>query len=338
MTGPKPPPPRPGSDSAAAPAPSTARQRMELAAKAMALREEQLRARVVYVDPSVETNAELDEITARVVKDLKELQRAGMRAKAPEDAGQLEIEMIKTLRELLEKMVSARREHFLRHKVELIQRRIATLFFTREIHQAADSDLTYSHPDEALMAVLSRHLPQLHADLAKLKVSSEDVRTTALERLTRFEKHIANDVLLRSRPELERLLLVYRDAILVFLMKDFRDGLGEFAWEVITHSRVARGQTLAYKIVEDQFPRFREVFERRFLQRLLAALQEPLARRLTEDSEHRFRGETLRFASDPRIYAEICAVTCNSVYDYLHGEGFLDLPVRWQRELYGSPA
>ena len=121
--------PRPPRASSAPPVPSKTKDRMQLAAEAMRLRDEQLRAHVVYVDPQIETNAELDAITAKVVEELKELQRVGMRAKVPEDPGQLEIELIAALRQLLEKMVSARREHFLRHKMELIQRRVAKLFF-----------------------------------------------------------------------------------------------------------------------------------------------------------------------------------------------------------------
>lgn len=346
--GPKPPPPppppparrlsKPGREPTQ-PVPRETKGRQELAAQAMRLRDEQLRARVVYVDPSIETNAELDAITAKVVAELRELQRVGMRAKTPEDPGQVEIELIASLRQLLEKMLSARREHFLRHKLELIQRRVAKLFFTSEVKGVeAKSDRTFAHPDEALLSVVQGHAPAMRDELAKVQVNDERVRTEALERLERIEKMLAADVLARSRPELERLLLVYRDTILVWLMKDFREGLGEFAWEVIKESGAARGGELTYKIREKQFPRFRHVFEEKFMERMLAGIQEPLARALTEDSEYRFRGETLAFASDPRIYAEVCAVMCNTLYGYLHGEGYLDLPVSWQRELYDDAA
>jgi hypothetical protein len=340
MKGPKPPPPPPPRKSKPGreptqPVPAETKGRMKLAAEAMRLRDEQLRAQIVYVDPSIETNAELDAITAKVVEELRELQRVGRRAKAPEDPGQVEIELISSLRGLLEKMVSARREHFLRHKLERIQRRVAKLFFTSEVKGTdTNADRTFAYPDEALLAAIQMHTPAMRGELEKAKFTDERVRTEALERLERIEKMLAADVLARSRPELERLLLVYRDTILVWLMKDYREGLGEFAWEVVKESGVARGGELSYKIREKQFPRFRHVFEEKFMERMLAGIQEPLARALTEDSEYRFRGETLAFASDPRIYAEVCAVMCNTVYGYLHGEGYLDLPVSWQRELY----
>ncbi|MAQ18654.1 MAG: hypothetical protein CMN30_28145 [Sandaracinus sp.] len=309
---------------------------MELAAEAMRLRDEQLRARVVYVDPQIETNAELDAITAKVVAELRELQRVGMRAKTPEDPQQVEIELISSLRTLLEKMVSARREHFLRHKLELIQRQVAKLFFSSEVKGAAETaaDRTFQHPEEAFLAVIQKHAPSMRQQLGSFTYAEPAVKAGALERLERIEKMLAADVLARSRPELERLLHVYRDVILVYLMKDFRESLGEFAWEVVRESGAARTGDLSYKIREKQFPRFRAVFEEKFMARLLQGISEPLARALTEDSDYMFRGETLAFASDPRIYAEVCAVMCNTVYGYLHGEGYLDLPVSWQRELY----
>ncbi|HJL04917.1 MAG TPA: hypothetical protein RMH85_28960 [Polyangiaceae bacterium LLY-WYZ-15_(1-7)] len=345
----KPPPPPPPSTGAAPkkpvrsaapppPLPKATKDRAKLASEAMALRDEQLKARVVYVDPSLQTNAELDAITAKVVEELQELQRAGMKAKMPADPGQIEIELIKNLRELLEKMVSARREHFLRHKVELIQRKIANLYFTSEVYTKPEDAhaAKYDHADEALLAALQRHLDAIVEDLLTFQYREPGAREQAIDRIQRFEKKLAADVLARSRPELERLLGLYRDVLLVFLLKDFRESLGEFAWEVVQQSQIARGGELSYKILEKQFPRFRSVFEEKFMDRLLAALQEPLARRMQDEPDFDFRPATLRFAADPRIYAEICGTMCNTIYGYLHGEGFLDLPVSWQMQVYDN--
>ncbi|MEZ4248761.1 MAG: hypothetical protein R3B99_11025 [Polyangiales bacterium] len=294
----------------------------------MRLRDEQLRARVVYVDPTA-TNAELDAITAaQVVAELSELQHArACRRRCRPTPQSLEIELIKTLRELLEKMVSARREHFLRHKIETIQRKIANLYFASEIRGTPERALegrAFHHADEALLAALQHQHDVVVADLDRFKYGNPAVKQQAADLLSRVEKKLAADVLARSRPDIERLLLIYRDVLLVFLMKDFRDSLGELAWEVVQKSQIARdGQDLTYKILEKQFPRFRATFEERFMERLLAGIQRPLGERLA-DGTHTFREETLRFAADPRIYADICAVMCNSIYEYLHGEGFLD--------------
>lgn len=309
------------------------RERMELAEAAIQLRDEQLRAHVVYVDPAVETNAELDAITAKVVEELKALQAAAQGArKKPTDPQQLEIELIRTLRELLEKMVSARREAFMRHKIESIQRRIIGLYLSADSFAAGDAsyETVHAHPDEALFAAYRRHNEAIRSDLKRFKYTSEDVKERALARLRSFHKQLASEVMARTKPELERLLGVYRDVLLLFFMRDFREVLGEFAWEVIRESRAAYGSRMDYKITEAQFARFREVFESRFMDRLLASIQKPLADALGESSDYAWREETVRFAADPRIYAEVCAVMCNAVYSYLHGEGFLDLPVNWQ--------
>ncbi len=336
MTAAKPPapPPKPAPSSGV---PKTTRGRLEFAAAALRLRDEQLSAQVVYVDPNLETNAELDAITAQVVAELKKMQSEAL-APAPKlDPQQLEIELIKNLRELLEKMVSTRRERFLALKIQNIQRRITSLFFSTEVLASPNDESgvrsVYAHPDDAMLHAIRRHEKAILDEIDKMRFADPKVKAETIDRLKLFQKQLMGQVLARSRPELERLLGVYAQILVSFLMKDFPESLGEFAWEVIRESRVAQGAELTYKIREKDFSAFRHAFERRFLERLLASVQQPLAQRLESGEDGGFRPETLRFAGDPRIYAEICDVMCNAVYDYLHGEGFLDLPVKWQEHL-----
>jgi hypothetical protein len=317
--------------------PKTTRGRLEFAAAALRLRDEQLKAQVVYVDPNLETNAELDAITAQVVAELKRMQSEA-RTPAPKlDAQQVEIELIKNLRELLEKMVSARRERFLALKIQSIQRRITSLFFSTEVLAGTSEEsgirTVYSHADDAMLHAIRRHEKAILGEIDKMRFADPGVKSAAVDRLKLFQKQLMGQVLARSRPELERLLGVYAQILVSFLMKDFPASLGEFAWEVIRESRVAHGADLTYKIHEKHFSAFRHAFERRFLERLLASVQQPLSQRLESGEDGGFRPETIRFSGDPRIYAEICDVMCNAVYDYLHGEGFLDLPVKWQEHL-----
>jgi hypothetical protein len=319
------------------PVPKTTRGRLEFAAAALRLRDEQLRARVVYVDPDLKTNAELDAITARVVAELERLQNEARRPQEALDPQQVEIELIRSLRALLEKMVSARRERFLAHKIQTIQRRITNLFFSSEVLAGSGDESgirsVYAHADEALLHALRRHEKAILGEIDQMRFADPKVKASAVDRLRFFEKQLMGQVLARSRPELERLLEVFAEVLLSFLMKDLPSSLGELSWEVIRESRAAHGADLSYKIHEKDFAAIREAFDRRFLERLLASVQQPLAVRLASGEHGGFRPETLRFAGDPRIYAEICDVTCNAVYDYLHGEGFLDLPVRWQEHL-----
>ena len=322
---------------AAPPVPKATLARIELAENVLRLRDEQLNARVVYFEPQIQTNAELDAITAQVVAELQSLQKEQLASAAPTDPAEIEIALMKGLRELLEKMVSARREAFLRHKIETIQRKITNLFSTSEIYAnpsvAQSAKTVFAYADEALFHVLHHNEALLVDELRTLNYRDEKVKADAVERLHRFSKMLVSETLARSRPELERLLMVYRDVLLVFLMRDFRESLGEFSWEVVRESRVAHGAALTYKIQEASFPEFRKVFERKFLDNMLSHMQAPLAAHLNEEGADAFRPETLQFAADPRIYAEICAVWCNAIYAYLHGEGWLDLPVQWQQHL-----
>ncbi len=333
-------PPAQPPETSAAPSsgvPKTTRGRLEFAAVALKLRDEQLRAQVVYVDPELETNAELDAITAQVVAELKRMQSAALVPTPKLDLQQLEIELIKNLRELLEKMVSTRRERFLALKIQNIQRRITSLFFSTEVLAGPSDDsgvrLVYAHADDAMLHAIRRHEKAILDDIESMSFSDPQVKADAIDRLKLFQKQLMSQVLARSRPELERLLGIYAEVLVRFLMKDFPAALGEFSWEVIRESRVAIGSEYSYKIHEKRFSAFRQAFERRFLERLLASVEQPLAERLESSEDGGFRPETIRFAGDPRIYAEVCDVVCNAVYEYLHGEGYLDLPVKWQEHL-----
>lgn len=333
----KPPGPTDGTSAARSTVPTTTRGRLEIAAEALRLRDEQLKAQVTYVDPGLETNAELDAITAQVVAELKQLQKEA-RAPAPVlDTRQIETGLIKNLRALLEKLLSPRRERFLALRVQNIQRRITSLFFSTEVLAAPNDDsgvrLVYAHPDDAMLHVIRRHEKAILADLETMRFADPQVKTDAIERLKLFQKQLMSQVLSRSRPDLERLLGIYADLLTRFLLADFPAALGEFAWEVIAESQVAKNSTFSYKLHEKRFSAFRRAFERRFLEHLLASVQQPLAQRLESGEGGDFRPETIRFAADPRIYAEICDVMCSAIYDYLHGEGYLDLPVKWQEHL-----
>lgn len=311
-----------------------AQDRGALARTAKRLLDEQLRAKIVYYEPDQATNAELDQITSRVVSELRTLQSAGLSEAADEPPEVIENELVRNMTEQLSKMLSARREHFLRHKIQLIQRRITALFFSSEVGVTESVDLTdkrFEHPDEALHAALKRHERAIADELASFQLTDRRILDQAVERLQAFQRQLLSEFLARSRPELEALLAAFRDVLLVFLVRDFRGSLPEFSKDVISRSRVAHMGSLTYKIPEDAFGSFRPIFEERFIESLLKAVQGPLAERMKK--EHAFRQATIKFAANPRVYAEIGSVVCNAFYDYLHGEGFLDLPVHWQRHV-----
>src|SRR5690606_3943340 len=145
------------------------------------------------------------------------------------------------------------------------------------------------------------------------------------DRFHTFSRQLCADFLSRSTPELERLLAIYREVLADFFFAKFGGSLGELCMDVVKESGIARGHELGYKITAAKFPPFRAAFDRHFLQRLVFYVQDPIVRRAGTGNE-KFREATLRFVADPQIHSEICEVINDAVYDYLHGEGFLDLP------------
>jgi hypothetical protein len=311
------------------------RRLMEVANTALMLRDEQVKAKVLYYGAEQRTNAELDKITEAVVAELRALAKAGEEQRKS-IVPDVEIELIQSLRGLLEKLFSPKRKNFVERKIRDIQRRITQLFFNSELYAKIAEDAgevpQAAWPEQALYYVMKQHEAALLEDLKVMPVENEDVRARAIDRLNGFTRQLCTDFLSRTTPELERLLEIYREVLTQFFFKDLTDSLGELCWEVVKESRIAQGHRHGYKIDEAKFPAFRASFDRHFLRRLVLQVQEPITKRAGEQEE-RFRDATLRFVADPHIHSNICEAINDAVYDYLQGEGFLDLPSDWRRVL-----
>ncbi len=314
--------------------PST-RAKLEVANAAYLLRDEQVRATVQYYGADQRTNSELDKITEAIVAELHALRLAGeeQRTSLVPD---VEIELIQSLRMLLEKLFSPKRRNFIERKIRDIQRRITQLFFNSELYAklaaGAGEMPAAAWPEQALYYALKRHEAALQEELTTMPVENDDVRVRALDRLNLFTRQLCTDFLSRTTPELERLLGIYREVLADFFYADFGGSLGELCWGVIKESRVANGHRLGYKIDSTKFPAFRAAFDKHFLERLVFHVQDPIMKR-AGDASSQFREATMHFVADPHIHSEICEVINDAVYDYLHGEGFLDLPADWRRVL-----
>ncbi len=322
---------------------TTSTQQLLLAAHGAArLRDEQLRARVKYYNQELATNAELDAITEQVVAELRAMGKVMDAQKLTRKAQEVEIELIQALRTTLEKLfaptaAAQARSKFLARKIEEVQRRITQLFFNSELYARLAADArdvpAATWPEQALYFAIKRHEEVLHAELEALPVSTPDVRTRAHEELSAFLKSLTTEFLSKTTPELERLLAIYKEVLGKFFFDVFPGDLGEFAWEVVKESRVAVGTDLGYKITADRFHQFRETFDRKFLEHLVLAVQGPITQRATAAGAEGFREATLKFVQDPRIHMEVCTVINDAIYDYLHGEGYLDLPTDWKQLL-----
>ncbi len=334
---PPPPPARPAVDSTSPGRITSTQALIDAASSAARLRDEQLQARVRYYNHDMQTNAELDAITAQVVEELRAMGKVAGEAKpASRPAAEVEIELIQELRTCLEKLFTGTRKKLLTKKIEEVQRRITQLFFNSELYarlaEGSKDIPAATWPEQILYFAVKRQEAAIEAEIAALPVSDPSVRERAREELDRYLKQLTNEFLSKTTPELERLLAIYKEALTRFFGEVFPNELGDFAWEVIKQSRVAHGTDLGYKITADRFHAFREAFDRKFLEHLVLDVQDPIAKRAAAEAGS-FREATRDFVADPHIHAEICAVINDALYDYLHGEGFLDLPTDWKRLL-----
>ncbi len=324
---------------------SSTKALIDLAITAKRLREEQIQAKVVYYGEGQKTNAELDAITEAVVAELQSLQLAGIKVVTTSASAapttDVSIELIGTLRALLEKLFSPRREGFMRRKIEDIQRKITTLFFNSALYiklsTQARQALSVTYPDQAVYLAIRMHRDAMLATIRSQRYTDPKVLAEALSRFDSIEKGLRMDFLSRTTPELEALLGIYREVLLKFFFEEFKPGLGDFCWAVIKESRVGLGRPHGYKLAPDVFMSFREVFEKHFLERLVLNVQGPLVQKATSMRDT-FRDETVQFVADPQIFSDVCTVVCDAIYDYLYTEGFLDLPTQWRNHLFKDRA
>jgi hypothetical protein len=317
--------------------PVTDEQEDELAGLAMILREEQVQARIVHYKAEMETNAELDAITAQVVEQLKMMQVKVAAERAPESRVSLEEEQIRAMAGLLNRIFKPDQISVLVEKeLKDVTRRVTKLFFESELHEAmatgTDKVRVVHHAEQALYYVLRRYQNRLRAELEMFQYADPEVRERTLELLDRTQNDLRVAFLSRRSPELKRLLSIYNRVLLDFFQKGFPPQIADFSREVIRECQSAKVPgAVGYKVLHESFAPFRQSLERRFLSLLVSYVQTRLIDGLRK-SEEGFREETIAFVQAPQIYSDVVTVICDSMYDFLCNEGFLDLPIDWRAE------
>lgn len=337
--------------------------KMSLAQIAMALREEQLQAKVVHYKEELQTSPELDAVTAQVIAELQMLQQASKQAAAPveprKDRAQIEIELIGSLKEQLSRLFRTDKlASIVQRKVGEVAKRFARLFFESEladkIRGGQGEQKTLRYPEQALFHVLSRNQEYVTRQIDQINAPPE-VKAESKELLDLYIKELRNDFLGKTTPELNALVRILNEVLTRFFVAELPPVVGELAWEVVKEARLADAQLRAgYKVSVDVFPRFRQAFERKFLQRLVPFLADEMLKRVRSMGDiapppgaglpalapqggarpqGTFRAETLKFVADPHIYSDVCELVCEAVYDYLYNDGFLDLPQDWRARL-----
>jgi hypothetical protein len=319
-------------------------EKMSLADIALALRDEQLEAKVVHYKAELATSPELDAVTQQVIKELQNLQAAA-RAAAPrsrpppaDDRAQLEIDLIQSLKEMLGRIF--RRDKLatiIERKLGEVSKRFARIFFESELHDrirgTGDEAKAMRFADQALYHAFVRTQDAVIDQLDEYQYANEKVKERAKEHFYGIIKGLRNDFLGRTTPELNTLVKYLNEVLTQFFMVELPPMLGELAWEVVKEARLADARTGAgYKISATAFPTFRSAFERKFLQRLVPFVEDEMLKRVRE-SMSQFRSETILFVADPEIFSQVCEVICDSVYDMLYNDGFLDMPGDWRARI-----
>jgi hypothetical protein len=219
-------------------------------------------------------------------------------------------------------------------------KRFARLFFESElcerIRGSSSEQKTMRFGTQALYLVLTRNSDLLFRELESFEYQSPEELEDAKARLEEVTKELRNSFLSATMPELNALLKSLNEILAKFFVSELPPGVGEIAWEVVKEARLADSRAQAgYKIGAEAFPRFRATFERKFLHRLVAYVEDGMLERV-RSSPTEFRSETLRFVSDPQIFTDVCELVCDAIYDNLYNDGFLDLPPDWRARLRGQ--
>ncbi|MBI2896615.1 MAG: hypothetical protein HYY06_23865 [Deltaproteobacteria bacterium] len=318
---------------------TTGKFKAELAAAALGLRNEQIEARVVYYGPDQATSPELDAVTDAVVAQLAAFQKA-LRRKSPTriDRQELEIAMIRALREALEHLFGSRRESFLRFRSQEVSRRVTKLFFESELGSRVARDTrgskTIGFPVQGLYYALADHGASVERSMREQRWASEEQRVHAIERFRQMLKELRVEFLRQTTRELEVILEIMGRALGAFFKEVLVPGLGDLAWRVVREARVVDESDGRPQVIESAFPAFRTAFDRAFLEMLIEATRDRVDEEVsTLPGSARLRDDTLAFLADAHVYSEICAIVCDAIYDFLHSEGFLDLPADWRAHL-----
>jgi len=305
---------------------------------ALGLLEEQIQARIVHYKAELQTNPELDAITATVVAQLKEIQ-------AQTAVSQLSVSARDQIREAHEKLLRSLLERVFRpeapsllveKRLKQIHKRLARLFFESELHEKTSGKdgvaaaKVIQHGEQAIFYLLARYENRLRNELEGFEYASEDVRERAFDLLAKFGKEMQDAFLGRRSSELKRIVSAFNVVLIDFFCKQFAPNLPAFSGEAIRISKSFEGRAYSYKITADAFPRFRAAFERLLMTHLVGYAEDELLLRLA-DTAGPDREETVQFITDPRVFSMIVGELCDGIYEFLCNEGFLDLPPDWRQ-------
>jgi hypothetical protein len=309
-----------------------------IAEMALELLEEQVQARIVHYKAELETNPELDAITAQVVAQLRQMQEsmAPAVARSADQREAIAAQQERTLIALLGKLFPTGAPALIIEKrIKRVLRNLARLFFQSELHErtrgADGTTKVIQHGEQAMYYLLTRYAHRMQNELANFEYTSDEIRERSAELLAKLTKDMQDAFLARRSSEVKRVIGVFSTVLFDFVSRLVPTATADLAHEVLQQSGSAEGKAYGYKIVKEVFPRFRIAFERRLMVRLVSFAEDELVRGLA-DTAGVARDETIKFITNPEIFSMICGELSAGAYDYLCNEGFLDLPPEWHEE------
>jgi hypothetical protein len=305
----------------------------QISEMALGILEEQVQARIVHYRSDLETNPELDGITAQVVGALKELQAQATHQAA--NRSEVRDSHVRLLTGLLQRIFRGDGPSLLvERRLKEIHRKLARLFFQSELHDKTSGKDPHAkviqHGEQAVYYLLTRYRNRLETELGGFEYASEETRDHAFETLARFAKEMQDAFLSRRSSELKRIVRVFQAVLVDFFCKHLAPAAPALAEEVIAQSASFEGRAFAYKVTAEAFPRFRAAFERRLMVRLVGFAEDQLISHLA-DTAGAERDEAVQFVTDPRVFSMIVGEISEGVYELLCNEGFLDLPADWRQ-------
>jgi hypothetical protein len=306
---------------------------------ALGILEEQVQARIVHYKAELETNPELDAITAQVVASLKELQASSAHATAAtRDA--IKDGHVKLLSGLLARVFRPEGPSLLVEKtIKEITKKLARLFFQSELHEKTRGNDGHTkviqHGEQAIYYLLARYKNRLETELGGFDYTDDEVKERAFDLLAQIGKEMQDGFLSRRSSELKRIVRVFQEVLVDFFVKHLAPANAALAEEVVVQSASYEGKAFAYKVGADAFPRFRAAFERRLMVRLVGFAEDQLIKKLA-DTAGPAREETVLFVTDPRVFSMIVGEISEGLYEFLCNEGFLDLPPDWRQATHAS--
>jgi hypothetical protein len=306
---------------------------------ALGLLEEQVQARIIHYKAELETNPELDAITAQVVAQVKQLQASVIVPERVLDRESIKASHEQIMRRLLTRVFRPDTPSLLvERRLKEMHRKLARLYFQSELHEKTRGqeglNKVIHHGEQAIYYLLVRYENRLRNELDGFEYESPDIKERAVDLLTKISKEMQDAFLARRSNELKRIVSVFHAILVDFFCKQLAPRVDDFSREVVNNAQSWDGK-YAYKVTSDGFAKFRISFERAFMVRLVSFAEDQLVVRLA-DTAGSAREETIQFITNPAVFSMICGEFCEALYEFLCNEGFLDLPSDW-RQATASP-